>query len=170
MGTKRYLYKEDGVQHEQAEEITYIAPCTALDSADPFFLVPVGATVDIPFDVVRVSHADYSITDGVVTPLRPGWYDVYGMLYDDYPNGAWQYDLHILGNGSIGIVESHIGAPAIRLHGRQLIYCNGSTDTISLAISHNANIDRHFNYVVGYHHTSYLNIHWIGESNSGVVE
>ncbi len=170
MGNKRFLYKEDGVPYEQAEELDKTAPTTSIDSPDPFFVVPVGDVVVIPFQVIRVSHLEYNITDGVVTPLRPGLYDVYGMFYDDYPNGAWEYDLHILGNGSIGIVETHYGAPEIRLHGRQPVKCNGSTDTISLAISHNANVDRHFNYLVGYHHKSYLNIHYIGDSNSGVVE
>lgn len=170
MGVERYLYKEDGVKEVQSRELDKSAPCTSLDTPEAFFLVPVGNTVVVPFTEVRVSHDEYEIEDGVVTPLRPGLYDVYGTFYDDYPNGAWRYDLHIQGNGSLDLVESHIAAPPIRLHGRQLIKCNGTTDTISLAIAHSANVDRHFNYLIGYLHISYLNIHWIGDLNSGTVE
>ena len=167
MDEENFLYKEDGVDEIQAKKISRMAPTVALDEPDPFFLVPVGAITPIPFDNVRVNHLEYSITDGVITPLRAGWYDVFGMFYDTYPNGAWVYNLYILGNGSLELVDTWDGAPTIRMYGRQPVHCNGTTDTISLAISHTANVDRHFNYLVGYQHRSYLNCHCIGTSDSG---
>lgn len=146
-------------------------PCCTLYDPTPNFEVTVGDIVEIPFRTARVYHGNFTVLGGVVTPKLEGWYSVYAYCYDDYPNGVHDYRFHLLGKGSIGIVDHHINAaPLIKFSGRQSIYCNGTTDTISAALSHNAVADLNFNHLVGYHHKSYLNINYIGDVNSGNIE
>lgn len=134
-----------------------------------FFAVAVGSTVTIPFQTIVDNHADYVFAGGIINPKRKGWYNVYCYIYDDFPGGAYTYNLHILGNGSIGIVDFHIGNRMFKMAGQQYVFCDGETDTISAALSHNADIMLAFNYNVGWHHKSYITVSFVGDEESAFI-
>lgn len=144
--------------------------CCTLYNPTNNFTVEVGATTDIPFQDALVFHEELPFADGVITPTREGWYSVFAYCYDNYANGANTYNLHIVAQGSIGIVDWQVAAaPPFKLLGRQSVYCNGITDTISAALSHNAGGDLDFNYLVGGAHKSYLNVNYIGTYPTGNI-
>lgn len=133
------------------------------------FEVGAGDVVTIPFQNSVVEHPELPFANGVITPLRAGWYSVFAYCYDSYANGANTYNLHILGQGS-GIVDWQVAAaPPFKLLGRQSVYCNGTTDTISAALSHSDVDDLEFNHLVGGAHRSYLNVNYIGTEPSGYI-
>lgn len=144
--------------------------CCTLHKPTYNFEVAAGATTTIPFQEAYVYHDDLPFADGVITPQKEGWYSVFAYCYDGYPNGANTYNLHIVGGGSIGIVDLHVAtAPPFKLLGRQSVYCNGTTDTISAALSHTAGGALNFNKLIGGVHKSYLNVNYIGTKPSGNI-
>lgn len=129
-----------------------------------------GEVVVVPLQTLVDNHSDYHFDgNGVVRPKRKGWYSVYAHCFDDYAQQAATYNLHILGTGTIGIVNMHIGNRPFQLHGHQYIYCNGVTDTISMALSHNYAGVLTFNLTVGHHHKSYMTISYVGDQYSAFV-
>lgn len=137
-------------------------------SAD--FAMDDGEVLVVPLQTLVDNHSDYHFDGaGVVTPKRKGWYSVYAHCYDDYAQAAATYNLHILGTGSIGIVNMHIGNRPFQLYGHQFVYCDGVTDTICMALSHNYAGVLTFNLTVGHQHKSYMTISYVGDQYSAYV-
>lgn len=132
------------------------------------FVVPVGVTVAIPLQTLVDNHGDYHFSGGVITPRRQGWYNVYAHCYDSYAQAGTIYNLHIVGVGSIGLIDAHYGNRPFNMRGQQYVYCNGTTDTISMALSHAAGIPLNFN-VPDAQHRSYLTVSYVGDQYSAFV-
>ncbi len=134
------------------------------------FAVNVGAATPIPFQTIVDNHADFDFSNGVVTPKRRGWYNVYGHCYDTYNQAVLTYNLHILSQGTISIVDYHYNQNRpFKLMGQAYVYCNGTTDTITLCLSHNGVLVPMLFHVPDYQHLSYMTVSWVGNENSAFI-
>ncbi len=134
------------------------------------FAVNAGAITPIPFQGLVDNHADYDFSNGVVTPKRRGWYNVFGYCFDTYNQAVLTYNLHILSQGTMSIVDYHFNQNRpFKLMGQAYVYCNGTTDTITLCLSHNSVLVPMLFKVADFQHLSYMTVSWVGNENSAFI-
>lgn len=93
------------------------------------FAISHAVSATLNFDTKNFNDGSaYSTATGVFTPLREGYYQVYGSFTPSHQTVSWR----LKKNNTL--VQAWYGAANVRINGYALIHCNGSTDNIHVVL------------------------------------